>query len=364
MDEEIQALITQLADPQFSARKVAVKKLKQHGLAAAPGLRAALNSRNPIVAIYAAQLLGAAGDIESIPALTRRLHGEDAEVRNAVTRALAMLAKRQTSQEAIDRIQKQEWKQKVWQPAPAPTVTISTPPTTDEQLRKRAALGLPDSIEGLIGTLSHADYRRRSAATDALVSHGEAALPALSVVLSQARSPIVQQRAAEAMGRIGSLSALLPLLTVLHQQAREFSPEMNVLIAVRDAVVHLLATPAEYPMGIPEAVALFQLYPQMYQLGLPLSVFAHGAKQLILLAQEQPAPELRATLPYLKGRWPLVPREFPEARKAIEEATKAWADLPIASVEPSGNSADLPVPVAGSDTATAHNLPRPTEDLL
>lgn len=375
MDEEIQALLEQLSDPQYSARKVAARKLERLGLQAAPVLREALYSPNPILSIRAAQLLGAIGDTGAIPHLRELLGSDNVDIYGAAYEALRELARHQKSAEARDRILEElrvvrDNSPHTVRPSLLPsfishkeTTNVSRPsaPSSINQAQRRAALTLPETISGLIATLSHSDYQKRSAATNALVERGTEAVSALCTALEE-RSPVVRQRATEALGRIQDMDALVPLLSLLRREVENRdNAEASVLNALRDAILLVVKGAGMRPYTTLESIAIVRLVSHQAVLGLPYALFVGAANRLIALSDEAPSPELRSALPHLKGIWPFVPREFAEARKVIETATKAWADLPIASVEPTSEQQNLPRPVAETVMSSPPtSLPLPT----
>jgi hypothetical protein len=354
MDTEIQALIAQLADPQYAARSLATKRLVRHGLSAAPALREALESPNPIVVARAAQVLGEIGDLAAFESLKPLLSGTDTDVSSAAARALEKLACKQDSAAAQERMLaelralRRTRRPRATTP-PASTPSPSVPPTRagTSQSHRIAALGLPDSIPALVGMLGHADYAFRQAATDALAERGVEAVPALCEAL-QSRSPVVRQRAAEALDVIGVQASLGPLADLLRREGESLSPETNVTDAVRGALAGLAPHLRRWPLTVAESIALVRLHAVQNYVGVPTGFSVIGAERLAVLATEHPTPELRVALAYLRGRWPLVPRAFVQARNAIEKATKAWADLPLPTDTTDPPSKDLPRP-AGED---------------
>ncbi|MGC4047658.1 MAG: HEAT repeat domain-containing protein [Armatimonas sp.] len=370
MEEEIQALIEQLGDNQFSARKVAARKLERLGLQAAPGLRQVLYSPNPITVARAAQLLGILGDTEAIPRLRELLGVGNVDVVNAATDALRQIARHQQSDEArnqmLEELRIARKNVAAAQPsispfAPSvPAMSLPSNPTSLEQAQRRAALSLPHTVAGLIATLGSKDYQKRSAATNALVEYGQEAVAPLCAVLED-RSPVVRQRAVEALGRIQDVAALTPLLALLRREAESMNAEASILTAIRDAVMLLIQSPDTRPFTAGEAIAMARLVTWQASIGIPSHLYVRATNRLIALAGEAPSPELRSALPYLKGIWPFVPREFAVARKAIEEATKAWADLPIASNQPASDLQNLPRPATELVEPVSVDLPMPAE---
>lgn len=77
------------------------------------------------------------------------------------------------------------------------------------------------------------------------------------------------------------------------------------------------------------------------------------AQLLEFIAKTAPSLELRRALPLLRPSWrhPIVPSEFIQAVKAIEDATAQWKDLPrpVESDDSEPLDANLPRPVAPPD---------------
>ncbi len=348
MNDEVQALLVQLADPQFSARKIAAKKLLKIGLEAAPALRAALGSPNPIVVVRAAELLGDLSDLDAVPALQVLLDdAPSADIGSAAHAALGKLAGHERSLEARERALREY--RAVRTARAMPQVVVPTEASNEPQLRRRTGVPLPSDVEGLIGLLRHPEYARRVASSEALVAIGsEVTLPLCDLL--PGASYVLRKRIVEVLSRLSdprALPALTRELSRVIEGPEEFEFQEAIVGALSRLLPHIRARPE--PTHLPGILNLLRVGGQVRgSADMPMTL-AGAALYLTTLAKSHPEPLLRAALPYLKGIRPFVPKEFGPARAAIEEATKVWKDLPL--------PADAP-------TLSAENLPRPSEEKL
>jgi hypothetical protein len=196
---------------------------------------------------------------------------------------------------------------------------------------------LPQSIPGLVGALRHPNIPYREKVEAALSRHGNDAISALIQALPTA-SPIHASRIANILVRLQGVEAIPALVARIGQSAETRSEE--ALIKALDDLTLLL--PMRWRTLSIETLLGLLINSRIRSERLDDSV----ALTLVRIAQEAPSPLLRQALPYLKRPWHQRLPSFNAARKAIEEATKTWKDLPVpASV--STDSTNLPQPVPG-----------------
>jgi HEAT repeat protein len=327
MDPEIAEQIEQFQHPDFQKRWAAIGRLVEIGSPAASALIRALISSHVLMRVCAARTLGELDSVEAIPAL-RQLQSDPACARVV-----------QTALKRLERLP---------QPAPEPAPKIPPRPlelgdpdflTQLREQERRRRLDRQLQIGRWITALGDRRYQERLAAVQALVQIGPDALDALLDAL-EAPSVLTRTRAADALGKLGLPEAIPRLL-----DACKNAWEADQQRALQDALLRLAERMAESPAPESLDYCLLLLRERGYT-SLSATLFQSVARALGGLAPVNPTPELRRALPLLKGFRPFVPKEFLEARQAIEEATKAWSDLPIASDAPAIDGANLPRPVS------------------
>ena len=190
--------------------------------------------------------------------------------------------------------------------------------------------GIPELIQALHSTR----HEHREAATAKLVEFGSEAVPDLTAALAL-ESPLVRYRATEALGKIGDSRAVEPLLRVSQSQ------DADIQSAANEALKTLARTLMQRPN--PDDLASLILLVRHLRFSLP-GAATDAAIALKTLARTHPTPALRGALKWLKSPWAPLPAAFKETRKAIEEATHPWKDLPLIADAPPLVQESLPIP--------------------
>jgi hypothetical protein len=238
--------------------------------------------------------------------------------------------------------------------------------------------------EELIPLLESADSQEQQRAKEVLQLRGTGAFDALEQGLIHP-SPVVRHTVAELIVESDSILALRPLLIVYSQAEAVYKAacyqELETLLghypqlpddawrAIRfctlrtaPLVARQLKTSLALPLGPKD-----ELDPRIFRDASTSAEIASltallrwqrtgEAAKLAALALHQialahPVPALRQALPYLHRAWHIrfAHPELIQARKAIEDATVQWKDLPIlAESDTDSSGRGLPVPVDNS----------------
>jgi hypothetical protein len=238
--------------------------------------------------------------------------------------------------------------------------------------------------EALIPLLESSDAQEQQRVKEVLQLRGTGAFDALEQGLTHP-SPVVRETVAELIVGSDSILALRPLLIVYSQADAVYKAtcyqELETLLGrypqlpddawraiqlctLRTAplVAQQLKTTLALPLGPKDGldplvfrdestsaeIACLTALLRWQRTG-EVAKLAAGALHQIALAH--PVPQLRQALPYLNRAWHIrfAHPELIQARKAIEEATMPWKDLPIlaeSNTDLSGRG--LPVPVDNS----------------
>lgn len=326
-------MIQRLQHPEFTVRWAAIVRLVEIGPPATPFLIEALGSPGVLVRVCAARTLGELKAVEAIPAL--RLLLEDPACAHVAQTALQRLERLPPLPASAPEPEP---------PVPAPKVppraltlgdTDFLPQFREQDRRERLDLQL--QIAHRIGELGdRRSYKKRIDAVEALVKIGPDALHSLLDALD---SPgvLTRTRAADTLGRLG-LPEAIPRLLHAYKSARD----ANQQHAISQSLLQLAEKMTESPAPAHLELCLLLLRERGIT-NLPASLSVFAARTLEQLARTNPTPELRSALPWLKGVRPFVPREFLDARNAIESAI----NLPIAADAPDLSPENLPRPMLG-----------------
>lgn len=377
--DAIAALVARLRDPTFEVRRDAGMRLAEWGEPAVPAVRHELATRDPRSARRAVVVLGEIGTPSAVGALLAFLPEGDADLdaarRAGLSRAAIRLAPRATVADilllvdlletlvtdfphvsallarALKRLAETDPHPALRQALPvlrrpgAPEAFVAAahaiepipaPPVAPSVELPRFAFG----VETLIGLLRHAEYATRKAAGERLAALGAAAVPALAAEIAR-RHPWGCPHALFALGLTGAPAAVEPLVA--------FDPgrDEDRTAAREDGLTALAARFAARRPDPIETTALVRLFGALS----PMSQEAMALAQTIAwLARHAPTPALRAALQPLKGSWRrLTPDAFRAIHRAVDEATAAWKDLPVAAAGTAYHATDLPRPSEVSD---------------
>lgn len=228
--------------------------------------------------------------------------------------------------------------------------SLYQPPKLSPSNIKAEPEPLPDDLEGLINVLRELREERRRQAMANILAYGKAAIPELEAALSRHSSPLMQARILYILAILGEVR-LMPLIW----QAQKESLTSEISELLEQSLLRMSQTLEQAPEKLP-LNQLIEIFGGSQTAMPPLADSL--ARALMQLATTAPTLELRAALTHLQGSWlrPLSSTQR-EARKAIEEATRNVAYLPLPTNTPITNS-DLPRPA--EQETSAHSLPRPT----
>jgi hypothetical protein len=238
--------------------------------------------------------------------------------------------------------------------------------------------------KALIALLETHEPETRTRAREQLVALGQSAIPSLEEALETAQGYRLVALA-EILAVSGSPAAIRPLLIAYAKADTAHKPtlyhELRVLLGrypqlpddawraiqlspLRTAplVAQQLKTTLALPLGPKDGldplvfrqdstsaeIACLTALLRWQRTG-EVAKLAAGALHQIALAH--PVPQLRQALPYLHRAWHIrfAHPELIQARKAIEDATASWKDLPILAESDTDESGrGLPVPVDNS----------------
>lgn len=206
-----------------------------------------------------------------------------------------------------------------------------------------------EEVTRWLDQLKSPDYGRQLVAVGRLVELGDEAVPQLVVALRGAL-PYCRGHLATALAGIGSKNPEGVAVLVALWEANLGDWFLN------QALYNLAKKLAREvtPESIPALIRLLGCFRHTHYneggnlrptFGVEAAVCA--AEALNKLAYRQPTRQLREALPALKRSfWSTVPPEFGVARRAIEDATTQWKDLPLV-VDASDTDASLPLPSHG-----------------
>lgn len=360
----IARLITRLSHTDYGTRRRATDDLVALGEEAVPALLEAVEGRSQLACVRAIAALGRIGSADAIPTLQtlleterdetilmetagalhqiRTVHADSPQARTGVSEALAAYDRRvekanQNSRMTVlpldshvllTRFQEQQRLAALAKPLPSSSGTLQQ--------------SIPTDLSALLRLLNTPDYATGKAVIEQLVQLGDAAVEPL---LTAELPLLARQRAAKVLGRIGDPRALNYLIQLYRHAFNESNnTDFDLTNAVSEALVELAAHLATEPT--PDRIpALLTLIRELRTLHQTAAVTA--AYGLTELATNHPGPELRQALPLLKGSlFQPVPLAFGRVRRAIEQATAQWKDLPLTAAAPLSNE----------------NLPRPTTE--
>jgi HEAT repeat protein len=195
-------------------------------------------------------------------------------------------------------------------------------------------------LPGLIQSLRSIHHYRREAATTRLIALGPAAVPAL-IEAMETGSPLVCYRATEALGQIGDVRALWPLLAQRKSLERDMQETNNAALLKLAAPLAETATSADIPLLI--ALVQHLRYDTQAQ-----TAAISAAEALERLAHTEPSVSLRGALKWLKPLLKPLPPSFKTAYLAIEAATAQGKDLPLLPNSPPAAAMSLPLPADAS----------------
>ena len=342
-DESITFLIARLSHSEYSERRKAEDALVALGEVAVAPLITVVEQQGIVATLRAASALSRIGDERGILPTARLILRENPST-GAVFELLAQWTGRPRAWEIEELIQLAQYYQIssseftwnklfrcVRQLSPGWIAPFASTPAM-------STIATPDDIPGLIQTLRSSNHTLREAATAKLIGLGRDAVPALLEALNL-DSPLARYRAVEALGQIGDARAVEPLLKLRK------TLDMDILESVNKALPVLARHLAERPTP-PETPQLIALVRHLRFDATLQPAAISAARALEILARNEPTPQLRGALKWLKSLWAPLPAEFKDAREAIEEATKQWKDLPIIADAPPEVTKNLPRPAS------------------
>lgn len=225
-------------------------------------------------------------------------------------------------------------------------LTAEPQPSPEEEVPKQNAIGLVMALQN-----PRTSYREM--VEERLFQLGDEAISPLIQVLPSA-TPIHASRVASMLARLQAVEAIPALVSRLTQNM-EKSPEPAIASALNDLIRQL---PLRWRHINFETLILLLADNAGIEMRSE-SLDSALAVTLIRMAQEEPTPQLRQALPYLKRPWYRRSHVMESARQAVEKATRQWKDLPLPA-QNSGESNNLPVPTTSTDD-TAVDLPQPVD---
>lgn len=227
-------------------------------------------------------------------------------------------------------------------------LTAEPQPSPEEEVSKQNAIGLVMALQN-----PRTSYREM--VEERLFQLGDEAISPLIQVLPSA-TPIHASRVASMLARLQAVEAIPALVSRLTQNM-ENNPEPAIASALNELIRQL---PLRWRHINFETLILLLADNAGIEMRSE-SLDSALAVTLIRMAQEEPTPQLRQALPYLKRPWYRRSHVMESARQAVEKATRQWKDLPLPA-QNSGESNNLPVPSASIDD-TGVDLPQPVDQV-